>query len=143
MGLSLKSDYRKNCVSCFDIRKVPRSPGKWNWNLLNFLPFIFTFEQREIDKGGLPFCIFRGVHGVVQSLMLSNGQKRNLSSFRQRWWSVKNWFVQNKRTCIACYFLFFTVIFCKEKKIRQKNMILIENLQNQISQGQIVLHTVM
>ena len=61
----------------------------------------------QIDKGGLPFRIFRG----VQSLMLSNGQKRNLSSFRQRWWSVKNWFVQNKRTCIACYLLLFIVIF--------------------------------
>ena len=96
----------------------------------------------QIDKGGLPFRIFRGVHGVVQSLMLSNGQKRNLSSFRQRWWSVKNWFVQNKRTCIACYLLLFIVMFCKEKKVPQKNMILIENLQNQISQGQIELHTV-
>ena len=32
-------------VSCFDIGEVPRSPGKWNWNWLYFLPFIFTFEQ--------------------------------------------------------------------------------------------------
>ena len=32
-------------VQCFDIGEVPRSPGKWNWNLLSFLPFIFTFEQ--------------------------------------------------------------------------------------------------
>ena len=37
----------KNLVSCFDIGEVPRSPGKWNWNLLSFLPFIFTFEQCE------------------------------------------------------------------------------------------------
>ena len=35
----------KNVVSCFDIGEVPRSPGKWNWNWLYFLPFIFTFEQ--------------------------------------------------------------------------------------------------
>ena len=45
MILSPKFNYRKNCVSCFDIEEVPRSPGKWNWNLLSFLPFIFTFEQ--------------------------------------------------------------------------------------------------
>ena len=32
-------------VSCFDIGEVPRSPGKWNWNWLSFLPFIFSFEQ--------------------------------------------------------------------------------------------------
>ena len=36
---------KKKIVSCFDIGEVPRSPGKWNWNLLYFLPFIFTFEQ--------------------------------------------------------------------------------------------------
>ena len=36
---------KKNFVSCFDIGEVPRSPGKWNWNWLYFLPFIFTFEQ--------------------------------------------------------------------------------------------------
>ena len=34
-------------VSCFDIREVPRSTGKWNWHWLYFLPFIFTFEQGE------------------------------------------------------------------------------------------------
>ena len=32
-------------LSCFDIGEVPRSPGKWNWNRLSFLPFIFSFEQ--------------------------------------------------------------------------------------------------
>ena len=36
---------KKKFVSCFDIGKVPGSPGKWNWNWLYFLPFIFTFEQ--------------------------------------------------------------------------------------------------
>ena len=36
---------KKNFVSCSDIGEVPRSPGKWNWNRLYFLPFIFTFEQ--------------------------------------------------------------------------------------------------
>ena len=39
---------KKKIVSCFDIREVPRSPGKWNWNWLYFLPFIFTFEQGDI-----------------------------------------------------------------------------------------------
>ena len=34
----------KKIVSCFD-GEVPRSPEKWNWNWLYFLPFIFTFEQ--------------------------------------------------------------------------------------------------
>ena len=37
----------KKIVSCFDIGKVPRSPGKLNWNWLSFLPFIFIFEQCE------------------------------------------------------------------------------------------------
>ena len=36
---------KKKFVSCFDIGEVPRSPGKWNWNWLYFLPFIFTFKQ--------------------------------------------------------------------------------------------------
>ena len=31
--------------SCLDIGAVPRSPEKWNWNRLSFLPFIFSFEQ--------------------------------------------------------------------------------------------------
>ena len=35
----------KKIISCFDIGEVPRSPEKWNWHLLSFLPFIFTFEQ--------------------------------------------------------------------------------------------------
>ena len=35
----------KKIVSCFDIGEVPKSPGKWNWNLLYFFPSIFTFEQ--------------------------------------------------------------------------------------------------
>ena len=30
-------------VSCFSIGKVPRSPGKWNWNLLSFLAIHFHF----------------------------------------------------------------------------------------------------
>ena len=41
----------KKIVPCFDIGEVPKSPGKWNWNWLYFLPFIFTFEQGE---GRLP-----------------------------------------------------------------------------------------
>ena len=36
MGLSPTSNYTKKNVSCFDIREVPRSHGKWNWNRLNF-----------------------------------------------------------------------------------------------------------
>ena len=47
MGLSPKSNYEKKIVSCFDIGEVPRSPRKWNWNWLYFLPFIFTFEQGD------------------------------------------------------------------------------------------------
>ena len=38
---------KKKIASCFDIGEVPRSPGKWNWNWLYFLPFIFTFEQGD------------------------------------------------------------------------------------------------
>ena len=50
MGLSPKSNYEKKIVSCFDIGEVPRSPGKWNWNWLYFLPFIFTFEQGALHR---------------------------------------------------------------------------------------------
>ena len=32
-------------VSCFDIEEVPRSPWKWNHNLLYFFQLISTFEQ--------------------------------------------------------------------------------------------------
>ena len=39
------SNYRKKIVSCFDIGEAPTSPGKWKWNRLSFLPFIFSFEQ--------------------------------------------------------------------------------------------------
>ena len=46
MGLSPKSNYeKKKIVSCFDIGEVHRSPGKWNWNWLYFLPFFFIFKQ--------------------------------------------------------------------------------------------------
>ena len=41
---------KKKIVSCFDIREVPRSPGKGNWNWLYFLPSIFTFEQGEFGS---------------------------------------------------------------------------------------------
>ena len=42
-----KWDYvqlQKKNVSCFDIGEDSRSPGKWNWNWLSFLPFIFIFK---------------------------------------------------------------------------------------------------
>ena len=41
---------KKKFVSCFDIREVPKSPAKWNWNWLYFLPFIFTFEKGETSR---------------------------------------------------------------------------------------------
>jgi hypothetical protein len=37
----------KKIVSCFDIEELPRSPGKWSWHLLSFLPFISIFKQCE------------------------------------------------------------------------------------------------
>ena len=33
---------------CLDSGEVPRSPGKWNWNQLSFLPFIFIFKQCDL-----------------------------------------------------------------------------------------------
>ena len=39
----------KEIISCFDIGDIPRSPGKWNWNRLSFLPFILIFEQCVIQ----------------------------------------------------------------------------------------------
>ena len=41
---------KKKIVSCFDIGEVSRSPGKWNWNWLYFLSFIFTFEQGALHR---------------------------------------------------------------------------------------------
>ena len=38
----------KKNVACFDIEDVSRSPGKWNWHRLRFLPFIFIFQQCAI-----------------------------------------------------------------------------------------------
>ena len=40
---------KKKIVSYFDIGEVPRSPGRWDWNWLYFLPFIFTFEQGALQ----------------------------------------------------------------------------------------------
>ena len=40
----LRSPTIEKKVSCFDSEEVPRSPGKWNCNLLSSFPFIFTFE---------------------------------------------------------------------------------------------------
>ena len=47
---------KKIFVSCFDIGEVPKSPGKWNWNLFYFLSFIFTFELcegKDVEKSKL------------------------------------------------------------------------------------------
>ena len=38
------SNYSKS-KSCFDIGEVPKSPEKQNWDQLNFLQFIFIFQQ--------------------------------------------------------------------------------------------------
>ena len=37
-------------VSWFDIGEVPRSPWKWNWNFLYFLPFISSFERCDLER---------------------------------------------------------------------------------------------
>ena len=48
---------------CFDIGEVPRSLGKFNWNRLSFLPFIFIFNQ----------CVVHALQGyyMVSALDLS------------------------------------------------------------------------
>ena len=51
---------KKIFVSCFDIGEVPRSPGKWNWNWLYFLSFIFTFEQGVL---GVMFLLYHTDYG--------------------------------------------------------------------------------
>ena len=52
---------KKKTVSCFDIGEVHRSPGKWNWNRLYFLPFIFTFEQGEVNVFHQYVCLHKNV----------------------------------------------------------------------------------
>ena len=84
MGLSLKSNYEKKNVSCFDTRKVPRSPGKWNWNWLYFLPFIFTFEQGDLSV----FLVYKNKYR--NQIFLFTYRGRNiLDDFREayRWLS--------------------------------------------------------
>ena len=44
-------------VSCFDIGVVPKSPGKWNWNWLYFLPFTYTFEPGVSPKLSLFYVL--------------------------------------------------------------------------------------
>ena len=79
MGLSPKSNYEKTIVSCFDIEEVPRSPGKWNWNWLYFLPFIFTYEQGDLPrpwKSGfcnLSFRVFDNFVGDMKKDMVHFG----------------------------------------------------------------------
>ena len=60
---------KKKFVSCFDIGEVPRSPGKWNWNWLYFLPFIFTFEQ-----GAAPIRLCELQFTLVKSSRIYTGQ---------------------------------------------------------------------
>ena len=55
MELSPMSNYRKKIVSCCDMGKVPRSPVKWNWNWLSFLPFIFSFDNMWLYGNFVPF----------------------------------------------------------------------------------------
>ena len=61
---------KKIFVACFDIGEVPRSPGKWNWNWLYFLPFIFTLEQ------GVSLVSLRySVQNLILRLGISNLRK--------------------------------------------------------------------
>ena len=50
----------KKFVSCFDIGEVPRSPRKWNWNWLSFLPFSFSNNvfRNPIFSKKLVYSIF-------------------------------------------------------------------------------------
>ena len=63
---------KKIFVSCFDVGEFSRSPGKWNWNWLYFLPFIFTFEQGE-------WCVC-GISKQMNRLLLSQIKLVHLNS---------------------------------------------------------------
>ena len=95
MGLSPKSNYEKKNRFLYDIGKVPSSPGKWNWNWLYFLPFIFTFEQGEMLKSvsllsylwlfslnlaGFWFC--SGFGSSLNSDILPNNQTSTFAAVR-------------------------------------------------------------
>ena len=78
-------------VSCFDIREVPRSPVKWNWNRLSFLQFIFSFEQCELEghfqfrwknaKFAVHKLFWSGNVFVIQ--ILDSFQTKNPSQFKK------------------------------------------------------------
>ena len=103
MGLSPKSNYEKKNVSCFDIREVPRSPGKWNWNWLYFLPFIFTFEQGDssisalfISDRQLPFSQRCALNGRLPRRVspVQSGEEPHIAHEwpPRRWiWSPGGW----------------------------------------------------
>ena len=88
---------KKIFVSFFDIGEVPRSPGKWKWNWLYFLPFIFTFEQGEY----VLLCILAKIakfYPSIYSAFLFNWIKLKLLSnyhqtmssveYRPVWWKI-------------------------------------------------------
>ena len=72
-------------VSCFDIGEVPRSPGKWNWNWLYFLPFIFTFEQGA-------YILFKAISTCVPKV-------RNYADFRHTCNPHDNYMLITGYTC--------------------------------------------
>ena len=60
-----------------DIGEVLRSQGKWNWNWLYFLPFIFTFEQGV--------TIFLGTEEEVGVLGVLPKDCKNFASKKRPW----------------------------------------------------------
>ena len=98
-------------VSCFDIGEVPRRPGKWNWNWLYFLPFIFTFEQGE----------YSGTMGRLYDLPTIWWSNVSFDRLGTNWWDLgnsncdlKNYFftVSSKILCKCyLYIYFFFLVF--------------------------------
>ena len=69
-------------VSCFDIREVPRSPGKWNWDRLSFLPFIFIFEQCEWVLKHFKALMLKSKRGKMKFCQKQGFQKMLVSEFK-------------------------------------------------------------
>ena len=100
-------------VSCFDIGEVPRSPGKWNWNWLYFLPFIFTFEQAVYVIQAHLYSYFKEIFFYSKKKVfmhfLTDFQQPSLLRHLPSYLSEGQWF---QPTHGFYSFLFYFCIFC-------------------------------
>ena len=92
---------KKKFISCFDIGEVPRSPGKWNWNWLYFLPFIFTFEQGVVCWSLYLWIIIACCN--IQKSIVFFLEIWKMSHFCLPFWQYWDWFELHRALVNACF----------------------------------------